>query len=305
MIQNLLLLLLCWGLEVGCCVAGSLLYFRFVHLARPALGTFDGSDFALFFLALLVLTWLYLALPVPAITALFLLGVVPLLFTGLQPLFPGQRATRWIIVLVGVVILLLSYQFAQAGNSVVSAIHAITNNLLIALSSIVMANLYVQGGLRLTTLGYCLVGLAFYDAVFAWVLPLTPQLAAHFSHASIAPLVSLTLGHVRAGVGLGDLLAFGAYATLVYKSFGWKKAACALGLVACAGIGLPAVLWWWLSLSHPQQTALIPLQVCFGPAAALSLWIFARRPCWNMAHWLQREPAGVLLRIERTSEDAH
>jgi hypothetical protein len=273
---TILLLITGWSVSAGLVITGSVWYLHHGQLERPALGVFDGGDLIFLLAAIVLLPFVYLKLPVAVCTALLLLGVLSPLFIGLQPWLPTRAI--WAIILLLVAALFVSRLPALAAIPLVSWLNILLSDGLLIAMVIVVANTYAQGGLRLRPLAWGMLVLAIYDGVFAWALPVTPLLFAHFAQAPLAPIVRIPFGPFQTSIGLGDLLAFATYSTVAYKSFGGKGLTVSAGLIACCGILLPAVVGWWLSITSPQLALVFPLQVSFGPAAFIASWWLARIP---------------------------
>jgi hypothetical protein len=140
-----------------------------------------------------------------------------------------------------------------------------------------VANLYVQGGMKLRYVAWLSLGLAVYDIVFATVLPLTDKLVAGYLANPLDPLLGMRFGIDNYGVGLGDLLIYSLFLTASYKAYGARAARIAFGLIVVVGAGVTAFVPFLLNFLDTQLDLLVPSQAFFGPAAFLCyLWMRRR-----------------------------
>lgn len=150
-------------------------------------------------------------------------------------------------------------------------------SVLVGLGSISVANLYVQGGMKLRYVAWLSLALAAYDIVFATALPLTDKLVAGYLANPLDPLLGMRFGIDNYGVGLGDLLIYSLFLTASYKAYGARAARLAFGLIVVVGAGVTAFVPFLLNFLDTQLDLLVPSQAFFGPAAFLCyLWMKRR-----------------------------
>jgi len=255
--------------------AATLAYARRVRLERPAVGVFNGRDITVLFVFIIVLPALYLVLPHWALTSFLLLTFIASLSIGYRPvvrpalLWPAigllLGANVWIArTLLGTV---LGWQLFWAETSLV-----------VLLGATAVANLYVQGGMRLRHVAWFALLLAGYDFLFSVVIPLTPKLADEFIGYPLDPSIGMRVGMFNANIGLGDLLVYALFTLAALKAYGRVAARWALLVVALFGSAAPALAPLVLdAVTRGNANAVVPAQSFFGPAAFLTYRLLRRR----------------------------
>ncbi|HEV3171708.1 MAG TPA: hypothetical protein VGZ32_15260 [Actinocrinis sp.] len=244
----------------------ALTYFRRVRIERPAIGTFNGRDIGILFVFLVTLPTLYLLLPRWALTGFLALTFLASLSIGFRPLFSPGPLWLGIGVLLGANIWIArtmlgtvaGWQLFWAENSVV-----------VLLGAVAVANLYVQGGMKLRHVAWFALLLAGYDLAFTAVVPVTNDLAQEFLGFPLDPSMGMRMGFDNASIGLGDLLVYALFTVAAYKAYGRVGASTALGLVAVFGAALPALAPLLINFVDARTDVLVPAQTWFGPAAFL------------------------------------
>lgn len=252
----------------------ALIYFRRVRIERPAIGTFNGRDIGILFVFLVTLPTLYLLLPQWALTGFLGLTFLASLSIGLRPLFSPGRLWLIIGVLLGADIWIArtmlgtvaGWQLFWAENSVV-----------VLLGAVAVANLYVQGGMKLRHVAWFALLLAGYDLAFTAVVPVTNDLAQEFLGFPLDPSIGMRMGFDNASIGLGDLLVYALFTIAAYKAYGRVGARTALSLIAVFGAALPALAPLLINFVDARADVLVPAQTWFGPAAFLGYrWLRKR-----------------------------
>jgi hypothetical protein len=253
--------------------AGALFYFRRVRMERPAIGTFNRRDMIILFILLSALPLLYVRLPRVALTAFLTLTFLSALSIGLRPVLSSTRA--WLVVglLIGANIWLgnnllgsvLGWQVFWAENSVI-----------VLLSAIFVANLYVQGGMKLQHVAWFAGALAVYDVVFTSLYPVTNALIEEFLGYPLDPSVGMRWGFDNAAIGIGDLLVYGLFVVAALKAYGRAAARLALGLVVAFGAIVPSLVPLVIDYVDARTDTVVPAQAWFGPAALLG-YVWMRR----------------------------
>ena len=192
-------------------------YLTRVRLERPAIGTFNGRDIAVLFIFIVGLPLLYLILPL--LPLLIFLGITfaSALSMGLRPIL-GPSVT-WLAVgtLIGFNIYLTR---TMLGTVLGWQIWWLVNSLMIILAAVTVANLYVQGGMRVRHIAWFALVLAVYDAIFTFVWPVTNQLAQRFIGWPLDPAIGFRIGVFNYSLGLGDLLVYAMFVIGVHKAYG-------------------------------------------------------------------------------------
>ncbi|WP_330328807.1 hypothetical protein OHS33_03005 [Streptomyces sp. NBC_00536] len=260
--------------------AGAVHYFRTVRAARPPVGVFNGRDIFVIMGFVLALPYVYLALPggvLPVVLALVFAGG---LSVGYQPVIASGRL-RWALIAALIASVLVSHMaFGEAAPP-----YWVANSCLVGLVVVSATNLNVQGGMRLSNVAWFLLALAVYDAFFAWVIPLTEELADAIQGYPFAPAAGLRIGDdLGAVVGMGDLLAYALFTTCAYKAYGKPGLRVGIVLVTVFGAVAPVVALQLVTAVTGHAPTMIPAQVIFGPAAFLGhLYLRRRGPERRMA----------------------
>ncbi|MFD7033224.1 hypothetical protein ACFWAR_34885 [Streptomyces sp. NPDC059917] len=253
--------------------AGAVSYFRTVRAARPPVGVFNGRDIFVIMGFVLALPYVYLALPggvLPVVLALVFAGG---LSVGYQPLI-GNGRLRWALIAA----LIAGVYVCHSAFGEAAPPYWVANSCVVVLVVVSATNLNVQGGMRLSNVAWFLLALTVYDAFFAWVVPLTEELADAVQGYPYAPAAGLRIGDdLGAVVGMGDLLAYALFTTCAYKAYGKVGLRVGLALVTVFGAVAPVVVLKAITEVLGHEPALIPAQVVFGPAAFLGYRYLRRR----------------------------
>jgi hypothetical protein len=147
-------------------------------------------------------------------------------------------------------------------------------SVLVALAAISVANLYVQGGMKLRYVAWLALALGGYDVIFSSVYPLTSKLTQEFLGAPLDPSLGMRFGIDNFAIGIGDLLIFALFAVAVYKAYGRPAARLAFGLIVVFGALVPSLVPLVINFVDARTDILVPAQAFFGPAAFICyLWM--------------------------------
>jgi hypothetical protein len=251
--------------------AATLLYHRRIRLPRPAIGVFNGRDVVVLLVFITLLPLLYLAVPSLVLTGFLCLTFGSALSIGYQPVL-GSR-TSWLIIagLLGADTAIATTSLHSEGGW--QAYWAV-NSLIVVLAAAAIANLYIQGGMRLRHVTWFAVGLAVYDPIFSMVIPITDKLAARFVAHPLDASIGYRLNGLSVNLGIGDLLVFSLFALAATREHGRRGAAAALTAIASFAALTPVLLPAFLHFGGTDGGFVIPAQAFFGPAAALTyLWL--------------------------------
>ena len=150
-------------------------------------------------------------------------------------------------------------------------------SVLVTLGAIAIANLYVQGGMKLRFVAWLALALGVYDLIFATILPLTDRLVAGYLAHPLDPLLGMRFGIDNFGLGLGDVLIFSMFLIASYKAYGRRAARVAFALILGVGGVITSFVPFLFSFVDTQLDLLVPAQSFFGPAAFLCyLWMKRR-----------------------------
>jgi hypothetical protein len=250
---------------------GAVYYLRRVQLERPTIGTFNLRDIGTLTTLVICLPLLYLALPQWSFTYLLLLTFGSALAIGLRPLLPRTLLWLGIAVLLGANIWVAR---TMLGTQHGWQLYWVLCDVIVLIAAISIANLFVQGGMRMMHAAWFVMVLAVYDFFFAEVWPLTQALTDRFVGYPLNPGFGIRWSIFGVEIGLGDLLAFSFYAAATYKAYGPKAlriALCFIGVFGIAAGSLTPLLVH--EVIRGSLNVVVPVQALFGPPAlALYFW---------------------------------
>jgi hypothetical protein len=268
------------------------LYFRRFRMVRPPIGVYNLNDVAIMIGAIVLVPFLYLALPVWLVGGLVLAGSVSILYFTWEPIFAGRGAAWLATVGLAVADVAALLAFGPAGQ-----VFFAINNVILVLTVVGVANLWAQSGMKARDAAILGVVLACYDYVATWLLPLMGDLITRLAGFPFAPVVAWPLSQpgMWLGIGLGDLLMAAVFPLVMRKAFG-RSAGIVAMLVGCAALGM-LILILTLGLIHRA----IPVMIVLGPLMALQYGYWRRRGR-EYATWqyLQAEPMlDIAVRLTR------
>jgi len=255
--------------------ASALAYLRRVRLERPAIGCFNGRDIRILFMFIVILPLLYALLPHWALTSFLSLTFASALSIGLRPLL--RPATLWIVVgtLIGANIWLNRTMLGTVWGWQLSWLEG---DVLVLIAAVSVANLYVQGGMKLKHVSWFALVLGGYDLLFTTVLPVNSHLAEEFLGFPLDPSFGMRFGLYNATIGVGDLLVYALFLIASFKAYGRVAGRVAMGMIVLFGVAAVCVAPLLLDTFVTARTDIaIPAQTLFGPAAfAAYLWMRRR-----------------------------
>jgi hypothetical protein len=262
-----------FGSVLTCSLA--LAYLRRVRLERPAIGTFNRRDITVLFVFIVGLPLLYTVVPMWLLTTFLVLTFVAATAIGYKPILGTTRLWLAIGLLLGI-----NFWMTRnlLGTVVGWQIYWIENSVLVVLAAVAVANLYVQGGMRLKHVSWFALALAVYDGIFTLKWPVTNELAERFLGYPLDPSVGFRMGIYNASIGLGDLLVYALFLITAYKAYGRVAARVAFGITVVFGAVIPAVApLVFRALIDARTDLVVPAQTAFGPVAFLCYLWFKRR----------------------------
>jgi hypothetical protein len=264
--------------------AAALFYFRKVRLERPAIGVFNGRDIVILFGFIVTLPVLYLYLPPVVLTIFLVITFVSALSIGYRPVLPSLVLWPAIGLLIGTNILVARNLL---GTTRGWQLYWGLTSVAVLLAAVAVANLYVQGGMRLRHVAWFALGLAVYDPIFSFGVPLTAQLADAFAGFPLDPSIGFRAGLNSANIGIGDLLVYSAFTVAAYKAYGRRGAKLSFGLVTVFGALAPSLAPLVITaVVRGNVGIVVPAQLFFGPAAFVGYKILARSgPERSMRAW--------------------
>jgi|SRR5579862_752648 len=268
-------------LEFGVCLVGALTvavgalaFFRRVRLDRPPVGTFNGRDIGILLGLIVALPFLYAVLPGWALLCFLSLTFAAAISIGYRPVVGAAPVWLGIGLLLGANIWTSHFLM---GTVTGWRVWWLELDVLVVLGAIAVANLYVQGGMRLQHVAWFGLALAAYDILSSVVINVTAVLVEEFIGHPLDPTFGFRFGVNNYGIGIGDLLFYGLFTVAAYKAYGWAAARLALGVAVVFGAAAPSLFPLAVALIDFRNDILIPSQIFFAPAAFVCyLWMKRR-----------------------------
>jgi hypothetical protein len=211
-------------------------YFGRYTLPRPPIGVFNLWDVTLVMAGILLVPYLYLALPLWLVATLLALSTVSLLATYFQPILADKLAT-WALTLALGGAEAAAFLYLGADHP----LHFAVNNSLQLMAAITIANLWAQSGLTGRDAAILSGALVVYDTLLTLLLPFMAALFVHLAVLPFAPLVAWPLLDGRwIAIGLGDLIMATVFPLVLRREAGQMAGIMALVLT---GLALAGVLW--------------------------------------------------------------
>jgi hypothetical protein len=270
---------------LGCTAATMLLgwaYFRRYQLPRPPLGVVNLWDVGMLVGAIVVVPFLYLALPLWLATGLLAVALLSVLYTEGEPVLPH----RWLLWLLVLGLLGADVATARHGGPA-SASFWIVNNAVLLLAVVGLSNLWAQGGMKARDLALLAGALTLYDLVATGWLPLSSALANRLAGAPFVPLLAWGTGQERLGIGLGDLLLATLFPLVMHKAFGPVAGRVALA----SALGLLVALFGLAELLG--LGGMLPTMTALGPLMVLQYFCWRRHAGAERTMWQFRQGATV------------
>jgi hypothetical protein len=259
-------------------------YFRRYRINRPPIGVFNLWDIALMMGGILLVPYLYLALPIWVVAGLLGLTAMSVSYFCLEPVL-SQRRLVWLLVgtLAGANV--AAHRYFGATSAAFFAL----NNVMQILIVVGITNLWAQSGLKARDAAILAGVLIAYDYLFTSLLPLMDNLFNHLEGLPFAPMIGWPLPNGRYGaIGLGDLLLAAVFPQVMRKAYGQGAGLAALGLALAAVAGVMLLL-----LSGLWQTS-FPVMIVLGPVT-IAQYLYRR---WQLGeertmieYWTRYRPA--------------
>lgn len=263
-------------------VALGWLYFRRHALKRPPIGVFNLTDVGFMLGGIVLVPFLYLALPLWLVAGLLALGALSAVYFAAEPVVRPSWAPWAILVLLG-------------ATEVGALLHVgprtvpffAVNNLVMVAAVVGISNLWAQSGMKARDAAVLGGALTVYDFVATAQLPLMGDLIVRVSELPFAPLVAWPVGPdgLWLGIGMGDLLLATVFPLVLRKAYGR-----AAGLVALA-TGLAAIVGLF-ALTELVGIEAFPVMVALGPLMVVQYgwWARLRGPERTTWEYLRAEP---------------
>lgn len=237
----------------------SWIYFRCAAMKRVPIGMMNLVDVVSTMVSIIVIPYLYLALPRLLVAVIVTLGTMSILFMVWEPLVRPWLAWAVTLALGGADI------WAALTMGTLHPLFLIINNTVLVLVIVGVANLWVQSGMKArdtALLGGILIG---YDYLASVQLPLMGDLIQHLAGLPFAPLLVWPTDSAGSwlAIGMGDLLLAAVFPLAMRKAYSQRA-----GLVALASmlLAVTAVLILPTSLIGRD---VFPVMVVIGPLIVL------------------------------------
>lgn len=233
----------------------SWLYFRRYRVVRPPVGVFNLSDITFMVCGIVLVPYLYLALPAWVVVLLLAGGTLSLVYFLWEPI-SSKRTTVLVVSGATVVVDLCVFVGFGSGSNLFFAV----NNFVLVASVVSLTNLWVQSGMKARDITVLALFLTAYDLAATWLMPLMFEVLTHLATLPFSPMVVWRLSHNGPviGLGLGDLLLASAFPLVLRKAFSHQA-----GIVAMivAALCLLCVLLLPTDIVFPVMIVLGPLMV--------------------------------------------
>lgn len=253
-----------FGLSV-LAVLGSAAYFRRYEVPRPPIGRVNLRDVGFLLAAIIVVPYLYLAVPLAVVAGMLSVAVFSLLLMAGQPVLGGPRRAG----AVACAVVVADVSIALASGTTSPAFLAF-NNLVVVVFVIGAANLWAQSGMTARDATVLGAGLIVYDVVATSQLTLMDELITRLSHVPLMPFVLWHADGGALGIGFGDLVLASVFPLVMRKAFGRRAGTVAIAL----GLGAIAVLMALVDFGVIVRT--VPAMVALGPLM-IAQYAFWRR----------------------------
>jgi hypothetical protein len=266
---------LCMGLVGSVLVSVCAWYYlRRVRIERPPIGTFNGRDIGILFVLLSTIPLFYLLLPRWLLTSFLAVTFLASISIGFGPVLRPTQLWLAIGSLIGLNIWM--------GNNLLGTalgwqMFWAENDIIILLGAVSVANLYVQGGMKMRHVAWFALALAGYDMIFTTIWPVTNALVEEFLGYPLDPSMGMRWGFDNAATGIGDLLVYALLVLTAFKAYGRRAGQIALAVVVTFGAVVPAFVPLLINYVDSRTDTLVPAQAWFGPAAYITYRIMRSR----------------------------
>lgn len=257
---------------IGVALALSLswLYFRRYSLIQPPLGVLNLGDVLIMAIAIVLIPYLDLLMPLWFTAILTSLVSLSILYMTLEQMLQKQWITWLIALLITLANIGTALQFGTTGNA-----FFIVNSATQIVIVVGITNLWAQSGIKARDFVILAVMVGIYDYIFTMQMTLTDDLLNHLNQLPFAPWIGWS--------GLGDMLFEVTFPLVMRKAFGRTAGlkAMIISLVVTAFI---------IVIIDMSPVYSFATMVLFAPLMALQ-YIFWRRwkPERTMWQYLQAE----------------
>lgn len=246
-------------------------YFNRVRLSRPKIGTYNLSDIIVMVIGIILIPYLYLALPNIAIVIFFFIGDIFLLRTFLTPALKNRPALWASLFFLGLDYAILRHFGPQ------SLTYLLTNDILLICGVTIITNLWAQNGMKAKHVSILAGFLTFYDYFATSAQPVTKNLMFKLASLPFIPsLMGWREGSGIAGLGIGDLLFSTLFPLIMYKAFG--KAAANIAIILEFAV---LVIMNFFLVHLAPSGGLFPTMLVMGPLMVLQFLYWYHKNRWH------------------------
>jgi hypothetical protein len=238
---------------IACVIATELLAWNVLSRGRhmrPPLGVLSRGDTLVMLLAIVLVPFVYLTLPLPVVLGVFLTVVGVSIATLTSPLL----ACVALAADVAAAFLLGTTQ----------PLFLAVNNVVLLVSVASVTTFWVRSGLRASNTALLCGGVAAYDFLATSLLPVTDNMLRRLADLPLAPLLAWGTGELSTSVsiGLGDVLLATLYPLAYRKAFGTRAGLVAMVLsIGCVVVLVALAATGVLPSGVPMLTVLGPITV--------------------------------------------
>jgi hypothetical protein len=262
-------------------------YFRRYQVTRPPIGVFNGRDVAVLLAAIVLIPYLYLALPLAVVATLLVLTTLGILYFTCEPVVRSRRLLAAIVLAALAADVSTALVSGTASNTFLAV-----NNVVLVVVVVGVANLWAQSGMKARDAAALAAGLAVYDFVATSQLTLMTDLIDRLSEVPLVPFIAWREGDGALAIGLGDLLLAGVFPLVMRKAFGARAAATALA------VGIAAIVAVLGLIQAEVIDFAVPVMVVLGPLMVAQYAVSVRRHGSERTtfQYLQAEPLAAAAR---------
>lgn len=244
-------------------------YFRRFRVKRAPMGVLNLVDVLFIMVAIILLPYLYLALPRWLTGTIVAFSFGGLIYVTTEPLLRRRWAIWTAVVALCGAELWAAWRFGPG-----SQVYLTVNNAAVMVAVIGAVNLWAQSGMKARDAAFLAAFLVVYDVLATSLMPLTSELMDRLGSLPFTPMVAWRSG-VGTGpsgfvaIGMGDLLMLALFPVVMRKAYGDHagQAAAVVGLVAIGGISVAA--------NFGLVTEMFALMALLGPVIVLQ-YVFWR-----------------------------
>jgi hypothetical protein len=249
-------------------------YFRNHQIARPSVGVLNLGDVAFMIGVIILIPFLYLALPLWVVAAIFAMAMLSILLFVAEPLLRARWA-NWVVALL----LIGADVWSNLYFGATSTTFFLVNNTVLVLAVVGVTSLWAQSGIKARDVAVLGGVLALYDLIATSLLPLMMDLIERLGSIPFAPVVSWGDGSERLVIGLGDLLFATVFPLAMRKAFGRSAGMAAIVI----NLGAIAATIAYLQLARMEVA--VPLMTGLGPLMVLQYAYWVRRRGQERTTW--------------------